>query len=103
VRCFPFDTGGVGAWVVLTGSNLELLGSRLAWRCGVLGLVWSFWIAKVTVVSAHRKRDSTCAVSSSSFSPGMICSASSSDWLLSDPSEVVFVCSSASEVLGLSK
>jgi len=107
-RCFPFDTGGVGIWVVSTGSSLELLGNGLVWEhgvlgCGVLGLVWSFWIAKVTVVSAHCKRDSTRTVSSLSVSLSIICSTSSSDWLSSDPSEVVFAWVSVSEVLGLSK
>ena len=94
--------------MVLAGSSLELLGSRLVWEWGVLGrgvlgLVWSFWIAKVIVDSAYCKRDSTCAVSSLLFSFGMVSSGLSSDWSLSDPSEVVFVWSSASEVLGLSK
>jgi len=92
----------------LAGSSLELLGSGLVWEWGVLGhgvlsLVWSFWIAKATVVSAHCKRDSTCAVLSSSVSPGTIFIVSSSDWLSSDPLEVVFAWSSMSEVLGLSK
>jgi len=94
--------------VVSTGSSLELLGSGLVWEWGVLGrgvlgLVWSFWIAEVTVVSACCKRDSTCAVLSSSCSSGTFFSVSSLDWSSSDPSEVVFVCSSVSEVLGLSK
>jgi len=94
--------------VVLTGSSLELLGNRLVWERGVLGrrvlgLVWSFWIAEVTVVSARCKRDSTHAVSSSSISLHMICSTLSSDWSSSDPSEVVFAWVSVSEVLGLSK
>ena len=94
--------------MVLTGSSLELLGNGLVWECGVLGrgvlgLVWSFWIAEVIVFSAHCKRDSTHAVSSSSVPLSMICSALSSDWLSSDPSEVVFAWVSVSEVLGLLK
>ena len=94
--------------MVSTGSSLELLGNRLVWECGVLGhrvlgLVWSFWISKVTVVSAHCKRDSTHAVSFLSVSLSMICSALSSDWLSSDPSEAVFAWVSVSEVLGLLK
>jgi len=93
----------MGIWVVSTGSSLELLGSRLVWERGVLDLVWSFWIAKVTVVSAHCKRDSTHAVSSLSCSSGTIFLVSSSDWSSSDPSEAVFAWSSMSEVLGLSK
>jgi len=103
VQCFPFDTGGVGIWVVSARNNWESLGSGLVCEQGVLGLVWSFWIAKVTVVSARCKRDSTCTVLSLSVSLSMICSASSSDWSSSDPSEAVFACSSVSEVLGLSK
>jgi len=98
----------MGIWVVLTGSSLELLGNKLVWEhgvlgCGVLGLVWSFWIAEVTVVSARCKRDSTCMVLSLSVSLSTICSTSSSDWSSSDPSEVVFAWVSASEVLGLLK
>ena len=98
----------MGIWVVATGGSLELLGNGLVWERGVLGrgvlgLVWSFWIAKVTVVSACCKRDSTHAVSSSSVSLSMICSVLSSDWSSSDPSEAVFAWVSASEVLGLSK
>jgi len=98
----------MGIWVVLTGSSLELLGNGLVWErgvlsCRVLGLVWSFWIAKVTVVSACCKRDSTRTVLSSSVSLSMICSALSSDWSSSNPSEAVFAWVSASEVLGLLK
>ena len=89
--------------MVLAGSSLELLGRGLVWERGVLGLVWSFWITKVTVVSACCKRDSTCAVSSLLFFPGTISLVSSSDWSLSDPLEAVFMWSSASEVLGLLK
>jgi len=108
VRCFPFDTGGVGNWVVSSGGNLELLGNGLIWEhgvlgLGVLGLYWSFCIAEVTVVSARCKSDSTHAVSSSLVSLGMTSSVSSSDWSSSDPSEAVFAWSSVSEVLGLSK
>jgi len=36
-RCFPFETGGVGIWVVLVAKSLELLGNRLVCECGVLG------------------------------------------------------------------
>ena len=94
--------------MVLVGSSLELLGSGLVWEwgvlgCGVLSFVWSFWIAEITVVSAHCKRDSTHAVSSLSCSSGTLFSTSSSNWSSSDPSEAVFAWSSVSEVLGLSK
>ena len=94
--------------MVSSGGSRELLGNGLVCERGVLGrgvlgLVWSFWIAKVTVDSARCRRDSTRAVSSSSVSLGMIFSVSSSDWSSSDPSEAVFVGSSASEELGLSK
>ena len=64
IGAFPFDTGGVGSELVCTGAWVRDDPARMAGLAGQL-IVWSFWIAEVTVVSACSNNCSTLAVSSS--------------------------------------
>jgi len=66
--CFPLDTGGVG-------SELAWVGWWCVLACvaGLLGrlIVWSFWIAELTIVSVLSSISLTRAVSSSTGLSGV--------------------------------